>query len=422
MANPSVATIQQQIADVVDLLEETRKFGHVNAKNVLAMLDVIVQGQEGDYAPEALDNAQGYRSGYAALMGQGQINALLDPLLLQMAKAINSPATTSQPIIADLIRFMQANTQTVQSRAFTFAPMSPDPGNVGGGTIHRLVVDQYARQVENATPEKKKAVCIADQNSGTHRHEELFRFEGDAANRDVIEIIGSGKVLDIAAASARASTQFISNPSFHSFAGDVGAITGITGWTPGAAIGNFGIDQTNYYRTYVGETPPASLLVKASDTLTQPLTANFQPQIPIFCQVAYNAEINAATGTLILKVGSNSKSVAFTGQTGWNILALDFDENLWFPNWNVDNATIELEVTGKGGGDLLVDDVVLVYWSPFDGVWHVVMAGGSADPFLGEDRFDWTDSEVGAKIQTFFWRGYGAYLPHSGAPTWVDPT
>ena len=236
--------------------------------------------------------------------------------------------------------------------------------------------------------------------------------------------VGSGKERIINAASARASFQYIDNPSFSQYSGTIAVPTAITNWTVGTSIANFQIDTTNYYRDFQGDTTPASVRFSTNDSLAQNFNvrqAQFDPFTPIYLQIAWNRSIGAGDGTLSLKIGSKTVNVVLAAQAGWQILRHTIGQDNWMSRWNQEDPTVTITMASRTTGYTLVDDVVLAQYDNFDGSWYKMV--GSATPFLRKDKANWTDSATEAAIiQRFMWMYLNSYLPTSGGPTWADPS
>jgi len=426
MASPTEAEIQAQISACVDLLEEIYNFGSVNATNLVDLEDAIVQALEGDQSADVLTALSAIRSTVAAGVSGANAAALLGPLLLAYAKELDVPYRDPPSIFKELTDDFITGGKSVNSRNIAHGVPAAGGGNVGDGVLNRLVTDEEALEIENTTCDSKVALCTADEHGGgATEHEERFSIRGSHAEKDLLELTGSGKSGALVALSARHSQAYIRNPSFDDVSATaLPAITGLTGWTVAGAIANLKNDATNFYRDYQGAASPASLRFDADERIYQNLNelgARFAPNVPVYVQIAYNREIGAGDGTLTLRWGTNSKSVVLAAQAGWNILRLDLDENLWFDNWNEEDPDVEVELSGRTTGYVLVDDLIVSPMTLFDGTWYALVGGET--PFLRDDVFTWADTEAGAKIQTWLWRAFGLYLPHNnaGAETWVDP-
>jgi hypothetical protein len=356
-----------------------------------------------------------------------QVANVLAPLFREYAITIGATETDIQSIMTRLFDWFEAGPYTVASRQFTYGAVAAAVGNVGTGTIYRLTKDRIASgdNIENCTAETKIAMIVSDANSGAVKHEEVFQFRGAAPERDLLKIVGSGKEAYFNCFSGRTASSYISNPSFDQFSGTTTVPTAVTDWTPTTLITNFEIDQTNYYRNFFGSITPGALKIKANDKMTQKFSVRnlqWNPNIPLFAQIAYNRQVGTCDGTLTLKIGSVSATVVLAAQTGWNILTwpASFNKDCWHKNWNTSDPGIEVQLSGRTGGTLLVDDLIVSPWVNFDGLWYAPVGG--VTPFLRNDSISWTDTEVGAILQTFFWRAFGRHLPSTaGAPSWTEP-
>ena len=84
MASPTQAELVTQIQKIVDLLEESRKYGETNAKNWVAMHDAIVTNLEGDFADQVNSGLQALRTNVNNILIGGR--AMMDPHLRDWAK------------------------------------------------------------------------------------------------------------------------------------------------------------------------------------------------------------------------------------------------------------------------------------------------------------------------------------------------
>lgn len=424
MGSPTETEIRNQIAYAVDILEETRLFGHVNAANYLAMETTLVQALEGDYAAECMAALQAIRSGLGGLMALGR--RLLAPMWAAMGKLKGYPETDDISIIRRYYETMHAAGHSINAREFTFGAAVAGGANVGNGTVNVCNVDELAYEIENQTPEVKTLECVEDEHSGAREHEEIFEVRGAHFDRDRIQVTGSGALARVAALSARSSMRYLQNPSFSTLgAGTIAVPTSITGWTATTSIGNFELVESSYYRDYDGDTTPRSLKIKANDSVYQNLStmrATINPAVPMYLQIAYNRETGLGDGTLTLYLGSQSAAVVLAAQAGWNILRIAVGQDNWHRHWNQENPTVKIGLAGRTTGYVLVDDVVFAPYTNVDGKW-IAIVGGST-PFLRKDVFTITDSIAADSIlQHWIWRTTGLYLPmaKAGAETWVDP-
>lgn len=435
------AQIQTEISRRVAVFEETRKFAASNSSgslsNYIARETTAFQdATPGDYSriSDAALRAR-IRAVINAALSAGAGAAVLVPLLQNYAKVVGSiNGATVNAIWPWLYQRFIDNSLSVNSRDLTF--VSPAAGsNIGNGVINRLSVDPYAFDIEAVHVEAKKATCERDSNLGTSRHEEEFLFQGATPNIDRLSISGSGGRAQFAAKSARQSLP--SNPSFDSLDGSaITSLTSIPGWTVGAElIANYNLDRTNFYRDFEGARDTASLKFLDNGSVTQKFTVNGikLKNKPYYVQIAYNRAVGSCDGLLWLSVGNASVSVVLSAQSGWNILRLPLNRNLWPQNFAAvagnDITNIKVQLSGRTTGTLLVDDLIFTEMDSFDGHWYAVVGGSTpfvAGPQGAHDKFTWTDSFVGSDsiLQQHFWRIFGRYLPYnkSGAETWADPS
>lgn len=434
MPLPTEAEIQAQISAVVDLLEETRLYGHSSSPNYVTLWDTAMQAIETPLAERFARTLAAHRASFARTVEPAVVAELLDPLLLTYAEVRGLVASSGIEAIEELRDDLHSRSKSVQTRTFTFGSVTAGGGNTGNGTVNRLTVDRYGYDLEDQAADTKTFECVQDEFSGAPRAQEVFQVSGGsrAGEIDLIDMSSSGLVLRrVPALSALDSQNLIDNPSWDRFGTSGGALSSLPGWT--AATGSFGTeierDENNYYRDYQGAPDNVSLKFTAAAKVTQDLSvrrASLDPRRPYYMQVAYNRAVGSGAGDLTIRCGANSKAVALSAQTGWNILRLDLDENLWFDTFNTGTLDIEVELSGTVSGSVLIDDLIFAPMTRFDGAWYAIVGG--ATRFLREDVFTFADSETGAKIQHWLWRGYGrradtriACLPSSGTPTWSDP-
>lgn len=424
MASPTRAEVEAQWKAMADLLENARTAA---AANWVSREDTLVQALESDFADEITSSASRSRAFLAGLLSNANAASMHTPHMRSYCRHVaNTPELSDPQLMVDRIyRYMKDNTYSVKGRNFTFGSPSAGGGNAGNGTILRLTKDEYNENIENQHADSKTAICTTDRQGGTAQHEESFEFRGQAPGRDGLQLTGSGKTKNIAAASARQSLLF--NPSFSQYSGTIASPTDITSWTANVTVNstNYTLDQTNYYRDFQGDATPTALNFKTTSNLSQKISlGNFKllPNTPYMLQLAWNRQVGAASGTLLTRLGAVNNSVVAAAQTGWQILRVVATpgQNNWHKQFNEQDLDITIEWT-RTGGELLVDDVLLIPGIQFDGAWYWVIGGST--PFLRNDVFTWTDTEVGSKLQYWLWRATGRYLPSKtdGSETWTDP-
>lgn len=445
---PTETQIQTQWQNVVDILETMRN--HVDSTHAGSggTFDVLLKSLEGEYTPQELANfVNGFRAGCSDLVTPSRAAQAITPILFEYAARIDADATgtqgfgTGKRTIAEMFRtlydwFVDKN-YTVKSRTITYDTATAGGSNVGNGTISRLTVDENGFNLEACTVEKKLFKCVADKNSGVNEHAEVFECIGTAASFDSLqrESFGSGTGANTTIVSKNAGSgtggSLLSNSSFSTY--NASATPKFTGWTESAGGAYVAQNTANTYRSHPGATTDASLAITGGSgtvTLKQTLRSmrvrRLDPDTPYQLRVMFNRAAGSATGgTLTIRCGSSTASVALSTQTGWNELALSYNADLWFRNFNEDDFDVEIEWSSSTSGTLYIDDVIFAPLDLIDGTyWWIRGNASSHASFLVDDIFEFTDTGGAAatgKIQWWLWVAGFGYLPSSGSPTFTDP-
>lgn len=433
MASPTFNEAMDQLAKAIHLLETLREMAQVGASSWLTLEGQFIEALEAD-APEirdAVTSVVNLRSRIDAALRSGP--AVIEPHLRTLAKVIDSPASTTAALMTDIRKHMLAAvpTQRIASRQFTRGVWVPNaaPPNIGDGVAHRLLFDEDGQKIESTHATTLTLEVAQDQNSGTQAGAEVLEIRGGDRPRDALELEALGKGSSLAPTRITARTADdspLTNPSFADFSGTAAVPTAITGWTPVSNIANFEIDRTNFYRAAPSETTPGALKIKASDTLGQVLSifgGAFNPDIPIFAQVAINASVGGASGTFNFHVGLATNTIPIdpvTFPAGWNRIVHLIGTLSWLRSINKVPFDVRLQFI-RTAGTLLVDDLILTQFDPYDGAWIVAVGGGTA--WRLKDKGTFADSEIGSVIQRWLWRAGFGYLPSAppGTVTVPDP-
>lgn len=431
MGLPSEADLQTAIGKALIIDKELYAYLATQSNNFVSREAAFLLAVPSDSSPGAEAGQQRLRSVLASSVGLTAERCA--PLWATYARVANLPP--NEPFWPRLFRYFKDNSKTVKNRAFSFGSWSAGGSNVGTGLLYRLTKDQYDFTIESGFAETKTAECVLDANSGARRHEEIFQIRGAAAGRDALERIGTGRATRVQCLSPQSSANFVPNPSFENITGTTGAsgLTGIDSWT--VLSGVFTKVETvtsDYYRDVPGASTNRSLRFSDNETIYQtfdalPQLKNWDPEVPIFAQIAYKRE-SSCDGTLRLIIGGITASIALAG-SGWTILTFAITKDAWQRQWNtsaasgsLSNMSVKIQLTGRTIGTLLVDDLIIGPYAQVDGAW-IALVGGQT-PFLRLDTFSATDtsSDTGL-IQTVLARTQGLYLPHTaGSPSWADPT
>lgn len=330
----------------------------------------------------------------------------------------------------ELRRYFVANSLKVKSRGFSFGSWSAVTGS-GTGAIYRLTVDQDGYVIESGFGELKTAECIRDQANGAPRHSEVFRIRGAAAGKDALELIGTGKYVDITCLSPASSGQIVKNPSFEAVTETTyPAISAISNWTA-SSIANLQTETSDYYRDNPQASTSRSLRFLTNASILQSFTSlglAWDPRVPLFARIAFKRE-SSCDGNLNIIIGNVTTTVALSAQSGWTILTFSISLSAWYLAWkkaaasgSLTDAAVKISLDSRTTGTLLIDDFIIGPYTQVNGAWVAIVGG--ATPFLLRDVFTVTDTanDVGV-LQTIFARRYGQYLPHHASTvTWADPT
>lgn len=447
MATPTEAEVTSQFTALIDLLDETAKFGGVNSPNWLGLEDTLGQALEGDYLDEIMGVVRAGRSSINTILDPAYGRALLSPILRQWAKISASPDISpdnesDEQIVIRLYDRLVTASKSVKERAFSYGSASAGGSNAGNGSVYRCTKNPDAYNLEACTPETKVFRCTKDYGLGAGKHQEVFEVLGPRRYRDSLLVNASGYSGTMTALTGADS--ILQNADFGSY-DSASTPTSVPGWKTSAGAADLSaildIDTTNYYRLYgsgVDATPgqgaqsakwiaDGKIVQKAIDFRTQ-----LRDDVPYVCQLAYNRSINSATGQLDFRVGNITTTVASLAgaSAGWNVLRATLGGNSWFKNLKEADFNVEIEKSGSGTSGLLVSEVIIAPMSLIDGSFYSVI--GASTPFLYKDYFTIADSvATDSVVQKWLWRLYAfgssssnawrmMWVP-SGTPTITDP-
>lgn len=411
MASPTEAEIITQFRAAVDILDEQLNWTRDNATNLIGLIDTLEQAMEGDWIEDLADGLRSIRSFNDAALRQHE--PLLLPILRAWGRIMQTPEETTGALVARLYDRFIATGDRIASRQFTYGAAAAGGGNAGNGTLLRVTRDGRGFDLEACHAEVKTWDCVQDANTRAFRHEEQFQVRGQKLFPDALSVTGSGLLETINAKSARDS--LLLNPSFSQFSGTATAPTAITSWTSSIAVNaaNYqfitGAAGAAIYRDFVSDTTPYALDVLATANLSQALSVRgtqLDPSVPHLLQVAWNRELGAASGTVTFRMGAQSTAVVVAAQLGWQttLVPTVFGTNSWYRSFDEQDLDIRIE-WARTAGTIRFDDVLFLPMELIDGLYYAPIGG--TVPFLREDTFSTTDTEIGAVIQTWVWRMLG---------------
>jgi len=435
LATPTRAAIYSQIQAVVDLLEEWRKFGKVNAKNLISMFNSIQTISAGDYVPNIQSVLAAYRQNAAINISPTVVAAFLRPLLQTLCKSVigRGDPNNDASMHFEIYKYFRDNGQRVQSRNITYGTPFAGSSNVGNNQIIRLAKDQYNFNIENTFLDQKRILCVSDYQTGTQRGNEIFTVQGQTPAIDDLERSGSGFSGFLQAKTTDDSMLF--NASWTYFTGDATNPTAITNWTStdlsGAAItmsSSFAtLDSTNYFRSAPSDQAATSYAIKlvASQRLSQKLSVKgtkLRSDRPYLLAVAWNAAVYSGQGTLTFRMGNTNRTVTITGATGWNVTLIPTpvgsfaQQSCWPRLFETDDMSISIDFS-RSSGSVLIDDILLLEGQITDGTFAWCIPNSTTTGWVPSKMNDvYTYADLAAsdsKIQKYLWWGFGAYWPHS---------
>jgi len=453
---PTEAEIQTQWKNITNILEKTRAYADADLVSIGGYIDVLYQSFEGEYIPvDGAAFATRIRALLSSAVDSRQALAALEPILFEYTTVLagssglgyGSGYRSAVDIFGALYQWLHDNSDTVASRAITYASVSANGSNTGNIGISRLTVDKYGYDLESCHAEKKMLKCTADQNSGVRRWAETFEIIGMAASFDGLRrgVGGSGEAsrtnLKAKHAGSGGGGSLLNNSSFSDFTASTSSGSQFANWsetlTGAAATTDITRDTANYYREHPNASTNASMkfaMDNAGDSITvkqsmsSMRTNSIAPNKPHFLRVMWNRSIGSgASGTVSVKLGGNATvSVAVSAQSGWQELLIPFDKTCWLEEFGEDTFDIEIAWAGGTGGYILFDDAIFCPWDLVDGTyWLAHQNAGTPVASLVEDEY-YVNDTGGAPgtgiLQYWCWISGLGYLPSSGTPTITDPT
>lgn len=360
----------------------------------LSRRDTMEQALEGVYLKEKLDVLSSDQATLSALLAPDAVRARWVPHLLELARIAGIPEREPEQIVIKLREgYMVTNNEYILARTLTYGIVSAVTGT-GDFVLNRLTVDAQGQNLEAIFTEAKRAEIIADQGS-VDEHEEILEFRGLEAEPDALNIAGSGSIIRVPLISAgtKFSQRYLTNPSFSDYVGTAPtagtpstptATTDLTGWViTTIASARVLLDTPTPYRGFPGDSTPYALRFTADNKIVQTLQDQKRPQfdktLPIYVQFAVYRE-SSCDGNLILRFGAITTTLAmstFTNST-WQVFRMTIGTNNWYENFKEDGMTVEIELSGRSTGSVVIDDVIVAPFYNLDGTWYAPVGGGTS--------------------------------------------
>lgn len=446
MASMTTSAVQTAFSNAAKVIDQDRKFGYVNATNLISLIGTYEASYGGDFIRPAEQAIQVARAAINGVLLPGYIQSVLRPWIQQYTLSAPLPARTDNDaqMLQELYLYMQRNRLAMQSRTITYASPTAinslnGTANIGNGQIIRLTRDQWNYAIENIWCDEKLARCIQDADTGSKMGQEVFNVQASVPLVDQIKRSGSGINAIFTARTTDDTNPGLFNASFDQWGSATGLASNpnsITNWTSSAGDSSavYTFDNTNYYRVAPSNTATNSYSINlvASTNLTQLLSAKgtkLNTATPYIFAVIYNAQVNSATGTLTARMGKYGTSVTVDGLTGWRVLLVPgtIGQGAWPKNFGSDNPSlcdVEIQYTRTGGTGLLIAEALFLQGQPHDNTWYWAIPGnGNYTPWKFGDQLRWADIDGGTGInQQMLWRSWGVYMPSSNGSsiTWND--
>jgi len=446
MTAPTEAQLRTQLQDIARIFDN-----YLSQQTVGADIDTADANVLNDFAAQ-------HRGAMSAIETRaGQVVQQFRGVLEVWAAAfchhiLGDPERTLDPCLDRIFLDWATRTPTpvtILTRGFTFATPAAAAGNVGTGVLRRLTVDEFGRDIEAAFAEAVRVRCVADQNLGATRYQELFEFKGANAPRSDLGYEsasgkGSGLVLrdGDATRGVQASDSIVSNAGFYDVGGALNFSGGLYTLIASDVIRSWAVDdvtkitlnRNTVYRSPQGVANPHSLQLDDNVTLTQTfLDANVQlgTGVPYYRAIAVRRQVSC-DGTFTMKVGSKTTTQAVSSLTNdrWTLVEPAFDADLWPANFIESSAVVELKLASRTTGTLLITEFIFSSLAQFAGLWYMLQslgndAGSGVADWQLDDEYTFTDSLTpDSKIQKMLALVAARYLPHTVAgtpPTISDP-
>lgn len=444
------------LAEACKQRDEIYKFGAVNTPNFLDQLNVITEDNKAGTQVNAVSNGlNAQRNNLRGLLDNSSSYIL--PILREFARvgySVNVTGLNDQQVIELLRDAMNAASETIASRDLTYGTIVAGGSNAGSGTVLRTTKDRHDNNLEAGDVGAVKIEVIQDKNNLNIRPgREIARIYGSGTNKvDSVELNDSTNQAN-QIRFVRAEDSILINPSFTQIDNNI-TNTEQTGWRL-SDVNNF----TKVVRNSGNPTGDIFRYDPGTETTINPSGASLQfddnaeiaqyiartnrsirRDVPYFFVVRWMRK-NSADGTLEIKLGSQTESVAVNTGTNdvWNNLILGNGStnkgwyDVFFEDWEDTTVSptirlgtqIKIELTSRTTGQIIIDDVILAPGELFNGLYYLPISDQSNEDVLIKDNWTYTDSYTGATyagvIQETVRSITGQFLPHTtGAETFPD--
>lgn len=451
MASMTTGAVQTAFSAAAKILDQQRRYGYVNATNLISLLATYEADYGGDFIRSAETAIQQCRAANNGVLMPNYIQTVLRPWIQQYTLSAPLPTTVTNDaaMLQELYLYMQKNKIYMQSRNITYNPPTnfgnlAGGSNLGNGKILRLTRDQWNFPIENIWCDSKLARCVQDATTGAKQGQEVFSVQASVPYVDQIRRSGSGISAIFTGRTTDDTNPGLFNASFDNWSSTTGSPTnpsGLTNWVSsgGDSSSIYTLDATNYFRVAPSTNAANSyaLNIVASNTFSQLLSVKgtrLNPGTPYVYALIFNAQVNGATGTLTGRMGKVFNTVTVDGLTGWQVMTVPATINgtvgqaCWPKNFIADNPSttdVEIVYNKTGGNGLLIAEALLLQMQPHDNTWYVAIPGSAATyaPWKLGDQLQWADVDGNTGVnQSMAWRAWNFYFPSSNGSSigWAD--
>lgn len=431
MADPNFAAVMEMIAFGAKVLTELEEYTSTASTGIIATTESLRNDLEGDYAQQVRSAVEASLSEVNGPLTRAGARRIFDPLLRQVAVAINYPNPNGSiaAIWEALYDYCVTNSQSINDSEDTIDTTYAAGGsNVGNGEVVVLTVDENNEKLGGWLTDSWTLTCLADARTLGRTGVEQWRFEGTDRRPDNLDYTGTGlQQAGIRTLSADLSKRYVRNPSWNEYSLDGSSnLTSLPGWTQvtGANLyTNLSINTTYTARPTPGDSSEASLQFDGDERVIQDIVsvagATINPNQPFIIDVGV-AKVGTPTGTVELRVsgttgsGGVSATLAHSAMTGsgtFDRLRITIGQNCWPANFNANDLKVQVALTSSASVDasnyFVVDDFVFApltrvgrYDDPREGrgamgIYIGILGGSTA--FVRDDVFTAADSLGGTR-------------------------
>lgn len=385
---PSLADVKTTWRDVGKLFLEEIQTGAVNPDALINQITTLMTNATWIGAEPVRDAAKLYRASKSGVIASF-LRPHLDPIFLAILLIAGSKQTTVEGGWRDIVEYLIAQGETIQTRAITF-DTAPTTSGSGTPLWLRLTIDEDGFPIESVYAEDITARPINVQPNvqlGETVYELSTPASFDIFSLD-IAAEKSSRALAQNIASVNSDNGFIGSSSFEVVNVATSSLTSFGSWLIDSAdLANVEIVEDGYVEstaeraTGKARTPAAvvkfAARLKADMSFSQDLssvTLN-NPYVWLF---AVRRPVGTSAGTARMSVGTNqscAQDVSLIAADTWVIVTPDLDENLWPKNFLEDDPKVTVQLSGLTGPHVDVDTVKFVAMTKFNGTWWAVFNG-----------------------------------------------